>query len=338
MKTSKPSLLLLFCGGTIAMRQDVVTSALAPHLTASELLKSDAHLRQEFSIKAKTITNIDSTNMQPHHWQTVAQTIADSYADFDGFVIAHGTDTMAYTACALSFALQNLGKPVVLTGAQVPPEILGSDALGNLIHAFQVATMDFAEVAIVFGHKILRGNRSTKVSESERDAFISPVFPELGFIRLQPELNYPNIRHRHSGMVNLQNGFAGNVAMVKCIPGFSPKTIDAIIESGIEGLIIESFGPGNVPNQENSLLPCLELANKRGIPVLICTQCIYGTTRMYLYEVGRQAMELGVIPTHDMTPEAAFVKLKWALHQTRDLAKIGEIFNTDIAGEVTVGA
>lgn len=338
MNTPKPSLLLLFCGGTIAMRQDVVTAALAPHLSAKELLASDAHLQDEFLIKTKTITNIDSTNMQPHHWETVAKGIEQNYADYDGFVIAHGTDTMAYTASALSFALQNLGKPVVLTGAQVPPEIVGSDAITNLIHAFQVATMDFAEVVIVFGNRILRGNRSTKVSESERDAFISPVFPELGFIRLQPELTYPNIRRRHTGMVELKNGFSGNVAMVKCVPGFSPKTLEAIINSGIDGLIIESFGPGNVPNQENSLLPCLKLAHKKGIPVLICTQCIYGTTRMYLYEVGRQAMELGVIPTRDMTSEAAFVKLKWALKKTKDQAKIAEIFNTDVAGEVTMGS
>ncbi len=338
MNTPKPSLLLLFCGGTIAMRQDVVTSALAPYLSAKDLVASDVHLREEFSIKTKTITNIDSTNMQPHHWETVAKAIVQNYADFDGFVVAHGTDTMAYTASAVSFALQNLGKPVVFTGAQVPPEIVGTDAMSNLVHAFQVATMDFAEVAIVFGNRILRGARSTKVSESERDAFISPVFPELGFVRLQPELTYPNIKRRHTGMVELRGGFSGNVAVVKCVPGFNPKTLDAIINSGIQGLIIESFGPGNVPNDENSLLPCIKLANKKGIPVLICTQCIYGTTRMYLYEVGRQAMELGVIPTRDMTPEAAFVKLKWALHQTKDLGKIAVIFNTDIAGEVTIGS
>ncbi len=338
MNTPKPSLLLLFCGGTIAMRQDMVTSALAPYLTAKDLLKSGQHLKKEFSIKTKTITNIDSTNMQPHHWETISQTIADNYADYDGFVIAHGTDTMAYTAAALSLALQNLGKPVVLTGAQVPPEILGSDALINLIHAFQVATMDFAEVAIVFGNTILRGSRSIKVSESERNAFISPVFPPLGFIRLQPELSYANVRRRHSGMVDLKNGFSGNVAMVKCVPGLPVKTVETLIKSGIDGLIMESFGPGNVPNQENSLLPAIKLAHDKNIPVLICTQCIYGTTRMYLYEVGRQAMELGVIPTRDMTPEAAFVKLKWALKRSKNLQKIGEIFNTDIGGEVTIGS
>lgn len=337
MKNPRPSLLLLYCGGTIGMRQDAVTSALSPQLSAKDLLKTDAHLRNEFSIRTKTITNIDSTNMQPHHWETIASTIAEHYADFDGFVVAHGTDTMSYTASALSFALQNLGKPVVFTGAQVPPEILGSDALGNLIHACQVATMDFAEVVIVFGNNILRGNRSTKVSESDRNAFISPVFPDLGTIRLQPELTYPGIRRRHSGMVELHNGFKGNIAIVKCIPGMCPSVIESVVKDGIDGLIIESFGPGNVPNGENSLLPAITLAHGKNIPVLICSQCIYGTTRMYLYEVGRQAMELGVIPSRDMTPEAAFVKLKWVLARTKNLKKVSEMFGKDIAGEVTIG-
>ena len=338
MNTRKPTLLLLYCGGTIGMRQNVQTSALQPFLTAQDLLKYEGQLGQEFDITAQTITNIDSTNMQPHHWQSIAQAIAKEYNNFDGFVVTHGTDTMSYTASALSFALQNIGKPVVITGSQVPPEMLGSDATNNLIHACQVATMDCAEVSIVFGTKILRGNRSMKVSESERNAFISPVFPELGSIRLQPELTYSDVKHRHSGMVHLQDAFEGKVAVIKCVPGLESSIVESIIASGIDGLILESFGPGNLPNQENSLLPCIELARKKKIPVLIATQCIYGTTRMYLYEVGQQALQLGVIPTRDMTPETAFVKLKWALGQTRDPEGVREIMEKDIAGELSIGA
>lgn len=320
------------------MRQDMATSALKPQLTAEELLRYEKQLNEDYSIDVQTITNIDSTNMQPHHWQKMAHTIAKEYGNYDGFVVTHGTDTMAYTASALSFALQNLGKPVVLTGAQVPPEILGSDALSNLVHACQVATMDFAEVSIVFGTKILRGNRSMKVSESERNAFISPVFPELGSIRLQPELTFPNIRRRHSGNVQLQDAFDGNVVAIKCVPGLNPQIIETILKGNIDGLILESFGPGNLPNEENSLLPCIKLAHKKGIPVLVSTQCIYGTTRMYLYEVGQQVMQLGVIPTRDMTPETAYVKLKWALAQTKDMEEIRAIFERDVAGEVSSGS
>lgn len=317
------------------MRQDVKTSALKPQLTAEQLLKHNKQLTEEFAIETRTITNIDSTNMQPHHWSTIAEAIGEQYLHYDGFVITHGTDTMAYTATALSFALQNLGKPVVLTGSQVPPEILGSDAPTNLIHACQVATMDFAEVSIVFGTKILRGNRSMKVSESERNAFISPVFPELGTIRLQPELSYGDIRRRHSGNVQLRSGFTGNVVVVKCVPGMSPKVIESMIKNGAEGIILESFGPGNLPNGENSLLPSIEMAQKKNIPVLISTQCIYGTTRMYLYEVGQDVLKLGVIPTRDMTPETTFVKLKWALGQTKDMEKIRTIMEEDVAGEIS---
>lgn len=336
MNTRKPSLLLLYCGGTIGMRQDIRTSALRPSLTAEDLLTYEKQLRDEFDITAETITNIDSTNMQPHHWSTIAKAIEKSYEAYDGFVITHGTDTMAYTASALSFALQNLGKPVVLTGSQVPPEMLGSDALNNLVHACQVATMDFAEVAIVFGTKILRGNRSMKVSESERNAFISPVFPEIGSIRLQPEITYPTVQRRHSGALEVKSAFEGKIAVMKCVPGLEPETVNSIIESGIDGLILETFGPGNLPNDERSLLPCIRLARKKKIPVLISTQCIYGTTRMYLYEVGQQALKLGVVPTRDMTPETAFVKLKWALGQTRDPEKVQEILETNIVGEMSI--
>ncbi len=198
--------------------------------------------------------------------------------------------------------------------------------------------MDLAEVSIVFGTSILRGNRSMKVSESERNAFISPVFPALGSIRLQPEITYPNVRRRHGGALELHNSFRGNIAVVKCVPGLSPKTVMAIVQSGIEGLILESFGPGNLPDHENSLLPCIKAAHKKGIPVLIATQCIYGTTRMYLYEVGQHALQLGVIPTRDMTPETAFVKLKWARSYCKTIDEVRAVMDRDIAGEVSISS
>lgn len=336
MSPAKPSLLLLYCGGTIGMRQNIRTSALQPELNIDELVEYAPLLTSEFNIKTRTITNLDSTNIQPHHWSEIAEMIAKEYGNFDGFVVIHGTDTMAYSASALSYALGNLGKPVILTGSQVPPEILGSDAIANMVNACLAATMDFAEVAIVFGTKILRGNRSMKVSESERNAFISPVFPELGSIRLQPEITYNNITRRHGGALDVQKKFGGNVAVLKIVPGLEPQVLESVIHSKIDGLILESFGPGNIPNQECNLLPAIDQARKKGIPVLISTQCIYGTTRMYLYEVGQSAMDLGVIPTGDMTPEAAYVKLKWALGQTKNSAEIERIFAKKIAGEVTI--
>ncbi len=333
---SRPSILLLYSGGTIGMRQNAKTSALEPYFDVDDLVRYTKSLTKVISIDTRTITNIDSTNMQPHHWMNIAQVVQQEYDNYDGFVVAHGTDTMAYTASALSFSLGNLGKPIVLTGAQVPPDILGSDSGSNLIHACQVATMDFAEVAIVFGTKILRGNRSLKVSESERNAFLSPIFPDLGSIRLRPELNPMNAKRRHNSPLEMHNNFVGNVAVVKCVPGMSPKIIESIVASGIDGLILESFGPGNVPSKENSLLPPIKATLEKNIPVLIATQCIYGATRMYLYDVGQKAIKLGVIPTGDMTPEAAYVKLKWALAQSKKITDISVIFSTDIAGEITI--
>ena len=318
------------------MRQDARTSALQPQLSVEDLIEYAPLLKTEFNIQTKTITNLDSTNIQPRHWEDIANTIAKEYGNYDGFVVIHGTDTMSYTASALSFALGNLGKPVVLTGSQVPPEILGTDAVSNMVNACLAASMDFADVAIVFGTKILRGNRSMKVSESERNAFISPVFPELGSIRLQPEISYHTIPRRHGGTLDINNKFDGNVVVLKVVPGMKPAIISSIVESGVDGLILESFGPGNIPNRESNLLPQIKKARKKGIPVLISTQCIYGTTRMYLYEVGQNVMELGVIPTGDMTPEAAYVKLKWALGQNKKNDDIEKIFSRNIAGEVTI--
>lgn len=333
----KPSLLVLYCGGTIGMRQNIRTSALRPEIPIEELLQRSPLLQTEFSIKTKTITMIDSTNIQPHHWMEIVKTIVGNYHHYDGFVVIHGTDTMAYTASALSFALGNLGKPVVFTGSQVPPDILGSDAIGNMVNACMTATMDFAEVAISFGTVILRGNRCIKISESERNAFISPVFPPLGSIRLQPELTYDGVRRRHGGKIELANTFDGSIAVMKIVPGIDPRILNSIIDTEIDGLIVESFGPGNIPNQEQSLLPAIARARRKNIPVLVSTQCIYGTTRMYLYEVGQRALKLGVIPTGDMTPEAAFVKLKWGLGQGMDAEGITKLFGKDIAGEVTIG-
>lgn len=337
MKDRKTSVLILYCGGTIGMRQDTKTSALQPLLTIEDLLKYTPLLEEEFHIDTHTITNIDSTNIQPSHWSAITSAIQEEYQNYDGFVVLHGTDTMAYTASALSYSLGNLGKPVILTGAQVPPDILGSDAFVNMVSACQASTIDFADVAILFGNRILRGNRSTKISEDDRNAFLSPVFPELGTVRLQPQITYNTIRRRHGGSLKIQNVFTGNVAVIRIVPGMNPSIIDSIVDSGIEGLILESFGPGNIPNKETSLLPSITAACKKGIPVLIATQCIYGTTRMYLYEVGQRAIELGVIPTGDMTTEAAFVKLKWALGQTKDPNKIANLFGKNIAGEVTIG-
>lgn len=333
---AKPSLLLVYCGGTIGMRQDPVTGALRPHFAPEDMLRAAPMIQKYYNVNAHFVTDMDSTNIQPHHWSEVASVIAREYDNYDGFVVAHGTDTMAYTATALSFALQNLGKPVVITGAQVPSEKLGSDGPENLTHACQVAaTLDLAEVAIVFGTRILRGNRSTKISESERNSFISPVFSDLGAIRLEPQITYPNIRRRSGAPLKLKNGFEGNVAAIQIVPGLQPSAVNAVIDSGIHGLILESFGPGNVPNQENSLLPCIQRAKEKSVTVVISTQCIYGTTRMYMYEVGQRAFEMGVLPSRDMTPEAAYVKLKWVLAQTRDNKEIAELFLSDIAGEVT---
>lgn len=331
----KPKILLLFTGGTIAQIKDPVLNTLVPAKTPEDILKLVPEIRDHFDIDYHFIVNLDSSNIQPKHWIELAQTIYGVYAKYDGFVVTHGTDTMSYTASALSFALQNLGKPVVLTGSQLPPDALGTDAKNNLINAFRVAAEDIAEVVIVFGDKILRGNRSSKRSESSFDAFWSPVFSDLGRVRLDVELFNHHKKRNNTLKPKLSTDFSEEVFVFTLTPGVKPAYFDMLLGHGIKGFVVEGFGAGNVPSYENSIIPSIKKAVDKQIPVLINSQCAAGVAKVFLYQTGKVAAETGAISAEDMTLEASITKLMWVLGQTKDIKKVRKLIKDNIAGEIS---
>lgn len=303
---------------------------LAPAGSAGELLLLAPGIDELAEFGYKFVADIDSTNMSPGVWKKLVQAIFAEYNNYDGFVVAHGTDTMAYTASALSFALQNLSKPVILTGSQKPIYELASDAPNNLINAVKVALTDVPEICIVFGTKILRGNRAQKKSESQLNAFWSPMASDLGFIALEPQIEAGRIWQWASREFRFNPDFESGIAFYQLFPGLNGRYIDAAIDNGCRGIILNSYGAGNVPE---ILLPTIRKAVSCDIPVIITTQCAEGSTRL-IYEAGYAALKAGAVSAFDMTPEAATSKLMWVMAQTHDMPEIGRMMQTNYCGEI----
>ncbi len=323
---------ILTCGGTITMKKDK-KGVLIPFHKSNILLQQVPFLNKIAQIKIEEVTNIDSTNMKPSLWTKLAHLIEEHYHNFDSFIITHGTDTMAYTASALSFALRNLNKPVIFTGSQKPIDDIPTDAGNNLINSILLATKDLAGVCIVFGSKILRGNRATKISESSLDAFESPMVLPIGEISLEPKLT-DSYKKKQKNNLSLfcQADFDENIIIAIITPGLNSAYLEKIVDD-CKGIILAAFGPGNIPD---TLLPFFQKARKLSLPVIILSQCQKGITQMQLYKVGQQALKAGAIPGNDMTIEAASAKLMWILAQTKDIRKIGQAFNKSYSGEVTI--
>lgn len=308
------------------------SGVLAPFYNAKDLLDFVPQLKQLAEISVIQLANIDSANIEPKFWTTLAKTIKENVDKYDGFVITHGTDTMAYTASAISFALKDIDKPIILTGSQKPITDIPSDATNNLINAVLVSLKIKTGIIIVFGTKILQGNRATKVSESNLDLFDSPLVKQLGAIKLEPEINLDILTKNKNNISNNIN-FDSNIIVIKITPGLSNANLEEIILSRHHGIILECYGPGNFPD---SLMPFLNKAKAQQLPVVILSQCKIGMTKMNLYAVGEQAVLPGAMPGGDMTVEAASTKLMWILAQTRDIKKIKQLFLTNIAGEVII--
>ena len=308
---------------------------LAPADGASDLISMVPGLESLADFDYRSVANIDSTNMHPGIWKKLAQTIYEEYDKFDGFVVTHGTDTMAYTASALSFALQNLSKPIVLTGAQKPIFDLASDGQNNLANAVKVALLDVPEVCIVFGTKILRGNRAQKKSKANLNAFWSPVALPLGCIAIEPEVAFERVIRSQDKNLKFTPDFENEVMFYQIFPGLNAKYIEAALDRGCKGIILNSYGAGNVPNAEFSLIPVIKKAVAANIPVVVATQCVEGSARL-MYEVGYAAMEAGVISALDMTSEAAATKLMWSLSQTQNLQEIKTLIDTNLSGEISI--
>jgi len=329
--TERPRILLVTTGGTIEMLR-VADGHLAPCDDADGLLRRIPDLHQLGEIDLLQVANVDSSNILPQLWPAIARAIHQRMDDYDGFVVTHGTDTLCYTSAALSFMLQELPKPVVVTGAQIPLDDIGTDARRNLISAVRVATSDLAEVVVVFGAQIIRGTRAKKTSAFDVQAITSVRAVPLGNIGLFVRWNSPP-RPRGPRKALLQPFLEERVAMVPVYPGFRPDILEYLAQNH-EGIVLEGFGAGNLPTEGLSLIPVIRTAAARGIPVVVCTQCHVGSTQMELYHVGRAALEAGAIPAMDMTRETSLVKLMWVLGQTRDPAAVDSMMRKSYVGEI----
>ncbi|MDZ4786833.1 MAG: asparaginase [bacterium] len=332
--TSLPKLCLVICGGTITMTRDPKSGTLIPAYILSDLLKRVPELETIAEYDTVFVSDIDSTNMTPEIWVRAARVIAEKANDYDGFIVTHGTDSMAYSASALSFLLQGLGKPVIFTGSQTSiSEITGSDARNNLIFAAKFAKEDIGEVAIYFGNELLRGNRARKFSQFDFDAFKSFNMPPIGKAGIRPKLAEHRIKRSCQNLKPVPDLKKG-VFLLKYFPGLQPNIIGNILKLGYHAMVIEGLGAGNLPTHIDFASE-IKRATAAGIPIVVTTQCIVGAAEMHIYEVGKNAEINGAISGLDMTPEAAVTKLHWILSQTTDFAEITKLVQTNLVGELS---
>ena len=281
---------------------------------------------------------LDSSNMTPVEWLRIAEDIADNYAEFDGFVVLHGTDTMAYTASALAFMLQDLGKPVILTGSQIPLCEVRNDARENLITAMILAAnYKIPEVCLYFGDKLMRGCRTVKVNADGFDAFGSPNCPPLGKIGVDIEIDWGLIRPLPlpTNPLKIQPMHKTCLSTLRLFPGISPEIIDHILQPPLKGLVLEAYGVGNGPAQNEAFMLALNAATQRGVIIVDCTQCLTGSVDLNDYATGSAMLSVGVISGYDLTVEAAIVKLFYLFSQDLPTATIKSLIQTDLRGELT---
>ena len=336
---SKQNISIVSTGGTVSSVIDYRTGAVHPKFTASDLVKANPELLDYANYNVKALYNILSEDMKPEYWVKAAEEIANEISKgSDGVVIAHGTDTMHYTAAALSFMLKT-PVPIILTGAQRSSDRPSSDANINLIDSVIAAKSDIAEVCVCMHGSLNdqytylhKGTKVRKMHTSRRDTFRSinaqPIAKiENKKVNINPEYNYIK---RGENELELNAAIEDKVGFIKSFPGISSDYIEYHIDKGYKGLVIEGTGLGHVPND---LIDSFTRAQDESIPVIMTSQCLYGRVNMNVYSTGRNIIDSGVISGRDMTPETAYVKLCWALGQSDDYNEVKKIMQTNIAGE-----
>jgi L-asparaginase len=328
---------IAYTGGTIGMQPSSNGYIpVAGFLTQTLSAMPEFHRSEmpEFTIHEYTHL-IDSSDMNPSDWQYIADDIASNYAQYDGFIILHGTDTMAYTASALSFMFENLSKPIIVTGSQIPLAELRSDGQVNLLNALYIAAnYPIAEVSLFFNNKLLRGNRSRKVDADGFNAFDSPNFAPLLEAGINIRLKSGVLAKQAEDNIHVSPVTAQPIGLVHLYPGIAPEVIKNTLQQPVNALILLSYGVGNAP-QNPALLAQLHYAHERQIPVVNCTQCLQGRVNMGGYATGHALHEAGVISGSDMTPEAALAKLHYLLSQNLSFTHLQQKLQMNLRGELS---
>ena len=337
-----PKILLIYTGGTIGMVQDAKTGTWSP-FDFTSLLETMPSLRKlNVDIGTHSFSKIiDSSDMNPEYWIEIAKVIEKNYTDYDGFVVLHGTDTMSYTASALSFMLEGLEKPVVLTGSQLPIGVLRSDGKDNLINAIEIAGYQengkalVPEVCICFENNLYRGNRTTKLNAENFNAFYSGNHPPLAEVGIHVKYNrHAILQQSESRGLLVHKKLDDRVAILKIYPGISQNTVESILDiDGLQGLILETYGSGNAPSFP-WLTDALKRAIDNGLIVLNITQCKAGKVEMGKYEASMKLLEAGVISGEDMTTESAVTKMMILLGSITPKSKVIELLQTSLCGEM----
>lgn len=345
MTPENTSVLLIYTGGTIGMIENPETGALE-NFNLEQLQKHVPEL-QKFAFRIDTYQfdpPMDSSDMDPEAWRRLVRIISDNYHRYTGFVILHGTDTMAFTASALSFMLEGLNKPVILTGSQLPIGVLRTDGKENLLTSIEIATACHSngrpivpEVCIFFENHLMRGNRTTKINAENFNAFRSYNYPVLASAGIH--IKYNNVQiHPHAVRRELKPHFLldTNIAILKLFPGIQENVVRSLFAiEGLKAVVLETYGSGNAPRKP-WFVQLLSDANRRGIVIVNVTQCGSGTVEMERYETGYQLISAGVVSGYDITTESAVAKLMFLLGHDYEPAQVRELMKCPLAGEITV--
>jgi L-asparaginase len=335
-------ILIIYTGGTIGMMTDPTTKVLKP-INFEQIMDNVPELdRLNCKIKVHSFDKIiDSSNMNPTIWSELAGLIESNYDKVDGFVILHGSDTMSFTASVLSFMLENLGKPIIFTGSQLPISAIRTDAKENLMTAIEIANAKkhdrarVPEVCIYFDYKLFRGNRSFKYNSSKFEAFRSPNYPILAESGVHLRFSVNDIRQPADSPMIVHKNLVSDIAVLKLYPGITPKVVENILSADVRGIVMETFGAGNTTTDQ-WFTDLLKNAIDSGKVILDISQCKVGTVELGRYETSRQLRDIGVANGYDMTYESAVTKMMYLLGQDDDPKRVKELLETDLRGEITV--
>lgn len=330
----RKKILIITTGGTLASAKG--KEGLEPELDSQGIFANMEGITNYFDVGFLDLFSLDSSNIQPEEWQQLARVIFERYRDYDGIVVIHGTDTMAYTASALSFMLPGIPLPVVLTGSQLSILNPIADAVENCRCAVNMAGSGVPGVFVAFNRKVMRGTRASKVRTISFDAFESMNEPYAGIVNSNGLDLSRYIQSKTYTAPMLKDRLCKDVFLLKLIPGSNPELFEMLLEMGYRGIYIEAFGIGGMHFERRNLPAAIEKVIEGGMTVLVGSQCLYEGSNLSVYQSGQKILQKGVLQARDMTAEAAVTKLMWVLGQTRDSEEIKKYFDTSLAGEVNL--